>query len=171
MNKISIDDQQGSYYHRKVLEDTQAIELLSRGPSRSKSLNYRPKVLVVDDEPAIRSIVKRTLEIQLYAEVMIAQNGEEASKLIEQNSFHLIISDMQMPIMTGLDLYRWIQINAPHLTEHFFIISGDLGSSAAADELHRYRIQVLKKPFLVATLVDYSLNYLPIQQTLESVAA
>ncbi len=171
MNKISIDDQQGSYYHRKVLEDTQEIELLSRGPSRSKTLNYRPKVLVVDDEPAIRTIVKRTLEIQLHAEVMIAQNGEEASKLIERNSFHLIISDMQMPIMTGLDLYQWIQINAPHLTDHFFIISGDLGSSSVAEELHRYGVRVLKKPFLVTTLIDYSLNYLPIQQSLECVAA
>ncbi len=171
MNKISIDAEQGSYCHQKVLEDTRAIEIASRGPSHPMKINGRPKVLVVDDEVAIRTIVKRSLEIQLHAEVQTAPNGEIATRLIEENSFDLIISDMQMPQMTGLELYLWIQINAPLLTERFFIISGDLGGSAVAEELHRHSVEVLKKPFLIERLLETTARYLPLHGKLEKIPA
>lgn len=165
-----MEGQEGTYYHRKTLEDTRAIEVLSRGPSRSKILSYPPRILVVDDEPAIRTLVKRSLELQLHAEVLIAPNGQVACDLIAQESIDLIISDMQMPLMTGLDLYAWIRIHTPQLAEHFFIISGDLGGVMIAEELNHYGVHVLRKPFLITSLIHTALQYLPIEQEYEKIA-
>ena len=165
-----MEGQEETYSHHKTLEDTRAIEVFSRGPSRSKHLSYHPRILIVDDEQAIRTLVKRSLELQLHAEVHIAPNGQIACELIAQNSFDLIVSDMQMPLMTGLDLYSWIRIHAPQLVEHFFIISGDLGGALIAEELNHYGVQVLRKPFLITSLIHTALQYLPIEQEYEKIA-
>ncbi len=170
MNKMSITNEQGSYYHYKTLEDTQRIEALTRGPSGPKFLNYTPRILVVDDESVIRNMIKRSLEIQLKANVVLASNGMLASEMIMQDSFDLVISDMQMPLMTGLELYEWTRIHAPQLAEHFFIISGDLGSAAAATELHHYGVQVVRKPFLIGTLTQTALQHLSVASKPEKIS-
>jgi DNA-binding NtrC family response regulator len=170
MNKMSITNEQGSYCHYKTLEDTQRIEALTRGPSTQKSLSYSPRILVVDDETVIRTMIKRSLELQLKADIVLASNGLMASEFIAQDSFDLIISDMQMPLMTGLDLYEWTRIHSPQMTDHFFIISGDLGSVTAAEELNRYGVQVVRKPFLMGTLMNTVIQHLPMERSAEFIS-
>jgi len=59
------------------------------------------KVLIVDDEPELREVVRQVLEAQRL-NVTIAENGKQALQILEQEKFDVILSDVQMPEMDGM---------------------------------------------------------------------
>jgi diguanylate cyclase (GGDEF)-like protein len=61
------------------------------------------KILIVDDDPDIRDVLRITLEDEKY-EVYEAENGEEGLKAIQNKTFDLALLDYKMPKMTGLEL-------------------------------------------------------------------
>ena len=61
------------------------------------------KIIVVEDDYSIRSFLKEALEDMQYS-VCVAENGERALKIILENPVDLIISDLKMPVMTGMEL-------------------------------------------------------------------
>jgi len=63
------------------------------------------RVLVVDDEPAIRFVVAETLTFEGYP-VKTAGNGEEALKILEQERPELVLLDMRMPVLDGWGFAR-----------------------------------------------------------------
>ena len=65
-------------------------------------------ILVVDDESSIQDFIKRNLELRAF-KVSLASNGLEALTLFEQNNFALIILDIMMPRMDGLEVCRRIR--------------------------------------------------------------
>lgn len=65
----------------------------------------RGRILVVDDEPHIVQVVSLKLRNAGY-EVLVAGDGEEAFEIACEQLPHLIITDFQMPYMTGLELCR-----------------------------------------------------------------
>ncbi|MBN2162790.1 MAG: HDOD domain-containing protein [Pontiellaceae bacterium] len=86
-------------------------------PSRQKS------ILFVDDEPNIlqglqRSLRKHRKEWDLH----FANSGEEAQQVMQKLSFDLIITDLRMPVMNGVQLLKWVQQHFPHTMR--FILSG-----------------------------------------------
>ena len=66
------------------------------------------KLLIVDDEPLVQVGLKSMLDWEsLQIEICgIAGNGSEAFDLIEQHRPHLVIADIRMPVMSGLELIR-----------------------------------------------------------------
>jgi DNA-binding NtrC family response regulator len=62
----------------------------------------RPRILVVDDEPDILTVLKGFLESRLQARVETAGSGMEALQLLRQAPFDLVLSDYKMPGMDGL---------------------------------------------------------------------
>jgi len=65
-------------------------------------------VLVVDDEPVVREIVVRYLEREGYR-TLEADDGEAARRLLERHDASLVVLDLMLPGMDGLDLCRWIR--------------------------------------------------------------
>ncbi len=68
-------------------------------------------VLIVDDSSVMRKIVERSLRqagLEL-GKVSEANNGAEALALVQQNSFDLILTDINMPTMDGLEFVRQLQ--------------------------------------------------------------
>ncbi len=65
-------------------------------------------ILVVDDEPSIQHFIKRNLELRAF-KVSLAGNGLEALGLFEHSNFALIILDIMMPGMDGLEICRRIR--------------------------------------------------------------
>ena len=63
------------------------------------------KILITEDEPTTVAIVKRKLEEAGYA-VAIARNGEEGLRVVYKESIDLIVTDVIMPIMDGVDFYK-----------------------------------------------------------------
>lgn len=78
--------------------------------SDSSGSNPRGRILVVDDEPHIVQVVSLKLRNAGY-EVVTAGDGEEAFDLALEAQPHLIITDFQMPYMTGLELCRALAKN------------------------------------------------------------
>lgn len=65
-------------------------------------------VLVVDDEPIVRDVVVRYLERDGY-KTLQASSGDEAQSLLERESLSLVVLDVMLPGVSGLDLCRWIR--------------------------------------------------------------
>ncbi|MGA9584183.1 MAG: response regulator, partial [Terracidiphilus sp.] len=97
--------------------DTPSKVMLSvASPDTRTSLKARniARILVVDDEAHVRSMIAATLERQGY-EVMLASGGREALEAIDQGSFELILTDIVMQEGNGLALLERIHGQNPNL--------------------------------------------------------
>ena len=104
-------------------------------------------VLVVDDEPAIRTAVARYLS-SLGHHVDVAASGREALERLSSRSFDLILLDLRMPDMAGDALYReLIARDAAHAGRIVFITGEDSSSPATQSFLQASGRPVIGKPF------------------------
>lgn len=104
-------------------------------------------VLVVDDEPAIRTAVARYLS-SLGHHVDVAASGREALDRLSSRSFDLILLDLRMPDMAGDALYReLIARDAAHAGRIVFITGEDASSPATQSFLQASGRPVIGKPF------------------------
>ena len=73
------------------------------------------RILVVDDEPIVRNLVRKTLE-RVGHEVAEAEDGDAALELSREQTFELVIADLFMPVMDGLQLIVQLREEAPDTT-------------------------------------------------------
>lgn len=109
-------------------------------------------VLCVDDELDIVQAMKRLLHKQNY-NLLFAESGEKALQLLQQSDVHLIISDMRMPTMSGVELLEKTAISYPD--SYRILLTGyeDMESTVNAvnkGKIHRY----LRKPWDNAELIS-----------------
>jgi two-component system chemotaxis response regulator CheY len=71
------------------------------------------RILVVDDEPIIRDLVRKTLE-KVDHEVAEAEDGEVALELSREKPFDLVVADLFMPVMDGLQLIVQLREVSPN---------------------------------------------------------
>ncbi len=74
----------------------------------SKKKNTKKKVLVVDDDPAVCDMLKRFLTIKRY-KVNTVLSGEEAIKKVRKEEPHLVLLDIRMPGMDGVEVLKRIK--------------------------------------------------------------
>ncbi len=85
----------------------------------------RTRVLVVEDSPAMRGFVTAALESDGAFEVEEAQNGFDALRALPRNQFDLIITDINMPDINGLELVRFVRDSDKHRATPLILISTD----------------------------------------------
>jgi len=90
---------------REVMQRSQAPSASRKGTGSLAGNQNRNSLLVVDDDPEIRSLVKEFLTLRGYR-VRVAQDGKEALDMVEQERPHLIILDLNMPRMNGVEVLR-----------------------------------------------------------------
>lgn len=71
-------------------------------------MTKQKKILVVDDEDSFRNVLKKLLSQRFELDEAI--NGQEARNLIKLQKYDLIISDDQMPFLTGIELLEWVNV-------------------------------------------------------------
>lgn len=113
------------------------------------------KVLVVDDQQTIRSLVRQGLQQIGFTEIAEAPDGEEGLRaMLCSSPPKLVISDFNMPKLDGLGLLRAIRSHDPIKSAAFIMLTGradaDLVKRAAQFGANNY----LVKPFTVQTLKD-----------------
>ena len=106
----------------------------------------KPKILVVDDEESIREFLSIMLKKEGY-DVSLAADGEEAKGLLKNKSFHMIISDLQMPNVTGMELLEHVKANYPEITFMMITAFGSTENAVEAMKLGAY--DYLTKPFKI----------------------
>lgn len=82
------------------------------------------KLLLAEDEPPIMRTIKKAFETAENGlwEISTVMNGKQARELLEKENFDVVVTDIKMPIMTGIELAEWIHENLPDLT--VVILSG-----------------------------------------------
>src|ERR1039458_613351 len=75
-------------------------------------MNASRKVLVVDDDPAVRKSIDRVLTGKGYA-VITAENGEEALRKLNEAKYDLVYTDIRMPGMSGLEVAEQVKARRP----------------------------------------------------------
>jgi len=108
------------------------------------------RVLVAEDEDITRKHILGALREEKY-EVQGADNGFDAWQMIEQDSFDLLIADIKMPKMTGLELLGRVKDSSPD-TE-VIVITGFGSISSAVDAMKNGADDYLPKPFDLDELI------------------
>ncbi len=108
------------------------------------------KILVVDDEIGIRQSLKKILEKEGF-EVVTASNGEEAFKVIRGGDIDLLISDIRMAGMDGLELLKVCKSVSPY-TE-VIMITGYASVDTAVDSMKQGAYDYITKPFKKADIL------------------
>jgi len=80
------------------------------------------KILIADDEPHVLRVLKLSLEKEGYA-VETCANGKEALTRLEQEHPDILITDIQMPLMTGEELCRHIKQHMPARKFLIFVLT------------------------------------------------
>jgi PAS domain S-box-containing protein len=112
------------------------------------------KVLVVDDEPIVGASIRRTLAKE--HEVVVVSSGREALSLIAAgHSFDLVLSDVMMPEMSGIDLYHELSRISPRVAQRMVFLTGGAFTPGARRFLDSVPNQRLEKPFDPDKLRDF----------------
>ena len=103
-----------------------------------------PSVLVVDDEPNIIEVLEMALQDE-HMEVHKAHSGREALRVLQRGPVDLVISDIRMPDLSGLDLLKQARQIAPETM--FVMITAFATTDTAIETLQHGAYDYLTKPF------------------------
>jgi len=118
----------------------------TRRTAEPEAAVVRGRVLVIDDEAPIRSLMERLLGKQ--HEVVKAESGAAAIELLEHDqSFDLIICDMMMPAVSGMDLHKWLVDKNPELAKNVLFITGGAFTPKTREYLAQIDNLRVEKPF------------------------
>jgi two-component system response regulator AtoC len=93
------------------------------------------KILIVDDEQEIREKILRFFKLENDIEALTAENGLSAKRMLENEVFDAVITDLNMPGMNGMELLKWIQEEGPSLPVILMSGYGDIPDAVEAMKL------------------------------------
>ncbi|ATB33414.1 hybrid sensor histidine kinase/response regulator [Melittangium boletus] len=113
----------------------------------------RGRVMVVDDEPLIGTAIRRTL--QREHEVITLTSAREAlTRLVSGEHFDVILCDVMMPEMSGVELYQQLLLHLPVLTDRLVFLTGGAFTPNAREFLSQVKNRRVDKPFSGQDLHD-----------------
>jgi two-component system, cell cycle response regulator CpdR len=110
------------------------------------------RILIVDDEPALRRTLERALTSHHYDVVSVA-DPHSAYQMLSETAFDLVLLDLRLPQISGDTLYLAIIRHWPRLRERVILMSGDPWSEQINWPKELLGCPVLAKPFSLETLV------------------
>ncbi len=107
------------------------------------------KILIVDDNPNMSALLSEMLEVFNYESIR-ANDGLEAIEKVNEGDFGLVITDMRMPKMSGLDLLKRLKEKNPELP--VVVISGYALDEEGNNLLSSLADGFLNKPFKMSDI-------------------
>jgi two-component system response regulator FlrC len=107
------------------------------------------KILIVDDNPNMSSLLVEMLEVFQYNAVR-ATDGQDALDKLDKDNVAMVITDMRMPKMSGMELLKAIKEKQPNLP--VVVISGYSVDEEDSDLLRKKADGFLNKPFMMADI-------------------
>lgn len=109
------------------------------------------KILVIDDEDIVRTSCSRTLVPEGY-EVSLARNGAEGLKMAAEDRFDLVLTDLKMPDMDGIEVLRSIKGKWPET--QVIIVTGYQTVDTAVKAIKLGAYDYIEKPFTPDALIS-----------------
>lgn len=106
----------------------------------------KSRILVVDDEESIREFLEIMLKKEGY-EVNLAEDGAQAKDMLTKRSFDMVISDLQMPNMNGLELLKYVKDSNPDTVFMMITAFGTTETAVEAMKIGAY--DYITKPFKI----------------------
>ncbi|WP_224372501.1 hybrid sensor histidine kinase/response regulator [Hyalangium versicolor] len=121
--------------------------------SLAHAASRRGRILIVDDEPLVSQAIRRAL--QREHEVMALTSAREAHARLESGEqFDLILCDIMMPEMSGIDLHEALARVSPALAERMVFLTGGAFTPRAREFLSNTKNPCVEKPFLPRDLQE-----------------
>jgi two-component system NtrC family sensor kinase len=118
----------------------------TQSAGRSANRLATKHLMVVDDEPDIRDLLARSLELERYT-VDLAENGKEAWRKLQGRPYDCIVMDLKMSEMSGSELYRLMEESLPELAHKVIFMTGDTMSPDTHAFISTVDNLTLAKPF------------------------
>jgi CheY-like chemotaxis protein len=107
------------------------------------------EILVIDDDPIVTRMLSRVLSSHV---VQVANTGRGALERLSQHSFDLILCDLTMPGMSGIELYQAIRESSADVAERVVFMTGGAYTAEGHEFLAQLPNSWLEKPFDLSAL-------------------
>src|ERR671931_1903276 len=144
--------------HRRYRRGDLDAFLERSGPGRSRT---GPLVLVVDDDPGVRQVVRANLEAEGYA-VREAGSAAEGLASLEEEAPDLLLLDVMMPEVDGWEMLRRVQERFGVGAIPVLVFSGKVEERSVSDAAARGARGFLGKPFDLQQLIDQAKQIAPV---------
>jgi PAS domain S-box-containing protein len=104
------------------------------------------RILVVDDERVVREFISKALTEEGH-QVETVDNAEDALKMVKNKKYRIILLDVKMPGMSGIELYKRFQKMGPALARSVVFVTGDVMGARTLAFLAKARSPYITKPF------------------------
>jgi two-component system, chemotaxis family, chemotaxis protein CheY len=112
------------------------------------------KILVVDDMSTMRRIVKNIMKQLGFANVEEAENGQEALAKLRAETFGFVISDWNMPVMTGIDMLRAIRADEKLKPIPVLMVTAEAQKENLVEAIQAGVSNYIVKPFTAEVLQE-----------------
>ena len=109
------------------------------------NINASSKILVVDDDKTVRGFLELFLKTKGFANIVSAENGEDAVKIVEKENVKLILLDVMLPGMNGVEVLR--KIKAINKNISVIMITGYPDEEKAKEAIREGVYDYIIKPF------------------------
>ena len=114
--------------------------------SVKKASARKASILVIDDESAVRALIKRDLALNGHT-VEEAGKPAQALEKLERSKYDIILLDMRMPGISGKELYAKIIGKWPEMAQHVIFITGDASDASTLQFFKEHNLPFITKPF------------------------
>ncbi len=114
----------------------------------------RKRILLVDDTDAIRRLLGYMLRIEGGFDVDTTASGPEALEMLNKNEYDVLLVDLNMPVMSGIELYRCIGKEYPDVAARVVFMSADIPAPQTRSFFTNINRPFLLKPFTIDDLMN-----------------
>ena len=112
-----------------------------------------PAILIVDDDPTIRTMFARALNS--LGEIETAGSGADALRMLGTKRYGIVLLDLHMPVIDGFVILHTLSTKpGPNRDTPIYVITADVSEQARIRALRRHAVFLLTKPVPIATLVS-----------------
>lgn len=130
--------------------DPEAVAAVARTAARVPPADTPAmRILVVDDEPLVCEGIKRALRSH---DVTVTSSGRDAVELCESGDFDLVLCDVMMPEVSGMDVYSRVRRERPEVAQRFVFMTGGAFTPSARSFLESVDNEQIIKPFSLRDL-------------------
>lgn len=117
-------------------------------------MNPKTKILVVDDFPTMRRIVRNLLGELGYTNIQEADDGQTALPMLQNGDFEFLVTDWNMPGMTGIDLLKAVRADPKLAKLPVLMVTAEASKEQIVEAAQAGVSGYVIKPFTAATLAE-----------------